>query len=205
MIDSLFLASWIDDIFSTFSDATLYFSMAVVGTLLFSIRIIMMLFFGLDDGGDFDVDVDMDTGGFEGHMVDPDVRDVALHADGVAAVGGRRARLLHVPHVQVLEDDVRRVADVDAELVEQRTIAGADDGDVADVLELDPVGCGVAASGHLARVAVIDRALDLDDDRLVVAGSTTDGFVDLGPGAGPDDLPTLASSGSTVGGGIPVG
>jgi len=70
MLDSLILASWIDDIFSTFSDATLYFSMAVIGTLLFSIRIIMMMFFGLDDGGDFDVDVDMDGGGFDGHMGD---------------------------------------------------------------------------------------------------------------------------------------
>ena len=70
MLDSLILASWIDDIFSTFSDATLYFSMAVVGTLLFSIRIILMMFFGLDDGGDFDLDVDMDTGGFDGHAGD---------------------------------------------------------------------------------------------------------------------------------------
>ena len=34
MPECLILASWIDDIFSTFSDATLYFSMAVVGTLL---------------------------------------------------------------------------------------------------------------------------------------------------------------------------
>jgi len=70
MLESLFLASWIDDIFSTFSDATLYFCMAAVGTLLFSIRIFMMLFFGLDSGGDFDVDVDVDAGGFEGHMGD---------------------------------------------------------------------------------------------------------------------------------------
>lgn len=70
MIDSLLLASWIDELFSTFSDKTLYFSMAVVGTLLFSLRIVMMLFFGMDGGGDFDVDVDMDGGGFEGHMGD---------------------------------------------------------------------------------------------------------------------------------------
>ena len=70
MPECLILATWIDELFSTFSDATLYFSMAVVGTLLFSIRIVMMLFFGMDDGGDFDVDVDMDGGGFEGHMGD---------------------------------------------------------------------------------------------------------------------------------------
>ncbi len=70
MVESLFLASWIDDIFSTFSDATLYFCMAVVGTVLFSLRIVIMLFFGFDGGGDFDVDVDVDTGGFDGHMGD---------------------------------------------------------------------------------------------------------------------------------------
>ena len=69
MIETAILASWIDDLFSTFSDATLYFSMAAIGTLLFSIRILMMLFFGFDDGGDFDVDADLD-GGFEGHFGD---------------------------------------------------------------------------------------------------------------------------------------
>lgn len=70
MTDLPILAGWIDDIFSTFSDSTLYFCMAAVGTLLFSIRIFMMLFFGMDSGGDFDVDVDVDAGGFEGHMGD---------------------------------------------------------------------------------------------------------------------------------------
>ena len=70
MIESMLLASWIDDLFTTFSDKTIYFSMAVVGTLLFSLRIVMMLFFGMDGGGDFDVDVDMDAGGFDGHIGD---------------------------------------------------------------------------------------------------------------------------------------
>lgn len=67
MIDISVLASWIDAIFDSFSDKTIYFSMAAVGTILFGIRLLLMLVFGLDDGGDFDVDVDADGGGIEAH------------------------------------------------------------------------------------------------------------------------------------------
>ena len=62
----MLLASWIQDLFTTFSDKTFYFSMAAVGTILFSLRLAIMLFFGLDDGSDFDTDVDAD-GGIEAH------------------------------------------------------------------------------------------------------------------------------------------
>jgi hypothetical protein len=55
----MLLANWIEDLFSTFSDSTLYFAMAVVGTALFSLRIVLMLFGGIDtDGGDFDMHAD---------------------------------------------------------------------------------------------------------------------------------------------------
>lgn len=67
MIDVPVLASWIDTIFETFSDKTIYFSMAAIGTVLFGIRLLLMLVFGLDDGGDFEVDVDVDGGGIEAH------------------------------------------------------------------------------------------------------------------------------------------
>lgn len=66
------LASWIQDLFTPFTDATFYFVMAAVGTVFFSIRLALMLFVGIDDGGDFDVDADADAGGggIEGHGVD---------------------------------------------------------------------------------------------------------------------------------------
>jgi len=55
--------------FEEFTDATVYFFMAATGTVLFMIRLIMMLAFGMDDhadfdvgGGDVDVDVDVDGG-----------------------------------------------------------------------------------------------------------------------------------------------
>jgi hypothetical protein len=50
--------------FEQFTDATVYFFMAAMGTVLFSIRLVMMMAFGLDDaGGDFDMDADVDAGG----------------------------------------------------------------------------------------------------------------------------------------------
>lgn len=67
MFETAILASWVEDIFSTFSDTTVYFSMAAVGTILFGLRMLLMLVFGLDDGGDFDVDVDADGGGIDAH------------------------------------------------------------------------------------------------------------------------------------------
>ncbi|MHC5009778.1 MAG: hypothetical protein ACYTG6_02380 [Planctomycetota bacterium] len=51
-----------DEIFDTFSDSTVYFVMAGVGTVLFTLRLILMLAFGLDHDADFDVDVDADGG-----------------------------------------------------------------------------------------------------------------------------------------------
>lgn len=58
------LASWIDDLFVTFSDSTFYFLMAVTGTGLFMLRMALMLIGGIDDvDGGFDVD----HGGLEAH------------------------------------------------------------------------------------------------------------------------------------------
>jgi hypothetical protein len=58
--------AFIEALFAQFSDATVYFVMAAVGSLLFLIRLLFMLV-GLDHGGDFDTHVDVDGGGFEAH------------------------------------------------------------------------------------------------------------------------------------------
>jgi membrane protein implicated in regulation of membrane protease activity len=62
----MMLATWFDNLFTEFSDATFYFVLAAVGTGLFLIRFILMLFAGVD--GDFDVDAD--AHGFEFHGTD---------------------------------------------------------------------------------------------------------------------------------------
>lgn len=54
-----------DQLFSTYSDSTVYFLMGATGSLLFLIRLGTMLIFG-GDGGDTDLDVDGD-GGVEAH------------------------------------------------------------------------------------------------------------------------------------------
>jgi hypothetical protein len=59
-------SDFITEVFSTFSDVTVYFVMAAVGSMLFGIRLLLMLFVGVDAGGDFDLDVDAD-GGLEAH------------------------------------------------------------------------------------------------------------------------------------------
>ena len=43
------------EIFSSFSDSTIYFIMGVSGTVIFLIKITLMLLLGMDHGGDFDV------------------------------------------------------------------------------------------------------------------------------------------------------
>ena len=53
-----------DELFSEFSDATLYFVIACIGTLLMVIRIVLMLLFGMDTDVDVDGDVDGDGDGF---------------------------------------------------------------------------------------------------------------------------------------------
>jgi len=50
--------AFFDTIFSTFSDSTVYFMLASVGTVLFLLRMGLMLFAGV---GDFDVDADVDA------------------------------------------------------------------------------------------------------------------------------------------------
>ncbi len=60
----MYLAGWIEDLFSTFSDATFYFMMAAVGSLLFSVRLGLMLFGGADGISDHDLHADA---GLEGH------------------------------------------------------------------------------------------------------------------------------------------
>ena len=135
----------------------------------------------------------------QGDVVDPDVADAALHADGVAAVGRGRARLLDVPDGHVLDDDVAGLADVDAQLVEDGPAADPDDRDVADLLELDHAGGGVAARArHLGGVAVVDGPLDLDGDRGAAAGPAAQGRVDRGPRGGPHRLPARAAGGPAV-------
>ena len=67
MIDAGVLATWMDDIFAVFSDKTIYFSMAAVGTLLFTLRLVLMLIGGMDAGGDFDTGIDADAGGADLH------------------------------------------------------------------------------------------------------------------------------------------
>jgi hypothetical protein len=52
------------DLFNTFSDATVYFVMACIATLLFLARLGMAVFFGLDDGGG-DMDMELGDGGVE--------------------------------------------------------------------------------------------------------------------------------------------
>lgn len=54
-----------DEIFSEFSDSTVYFVMGSIGTALFLIKALLMLIGG-DGDGDFDLDVDGD-GGIEVH------------------------------------------------------------------------------------------------------------------------------------------
>lgn len=53
-----------DELFAEFSDATLYFIIGCLGTLLMVIRIVLMLMFGMD--ADVDVDADMDADGGDG-------------------------------------------------------------------------------------------------------------------------------------------
>jgi len=62
----MFLADgFLDNIFSTLSDSTIYFCMGAVGTILFLIRLIMMLIGGVGGDGDFDMQIDAD-GHFDG-------------------------------------------------------------------------------------------------------------------------------------------
>ena len=52
-----------DEVFSRSWDVSTYFVMGAVGTLLFSIKMFLLLVFGIDDGaGDFDLDGDADVG-----------------------------------------------------------------------------------------------------------------------------------------------
>ncbi len=63
----MLLASWIENIFTPLSDLSFYFVLAVTGTLLFTIRLALMMF-GIDGAGDFDTDMDADgMGGLEAH------------------------------------------------------------------------------------------------------------------------------------------
>ena len=48
----------LDQAFSSFTDITVYFVLAMVGTGLFAIRVVLMLVFGGHSGGDFDLHVD---------------------------------------------------------------------------------------------------------------------------------------------------
>ncbi|MHC4995403.1 MAG: hypothetical protein ACYTGQ_10155, partial [Planctomycetota bacterium] len=47
-----------EDLFNPFSDSTVYFLMGAIGTLLFFIKMLMMVL-GADGGGDFDMDGDI--------------------------------------------------------------------------------------------------------------------------------------------------
>src|SRR5690606_296338 len=139
------------------------------------------------------------TGCLQGDVVDPDVADIGLHADGVPAVGGGRARLLDVPDGHVLDDDVAGLADVDAQLVKDGSAADADDRDVADPLELDAVVVGVAAvTRYLAGVAVVDGPLDLNDDRGAATGPVAQGRVDRRSGGRTHDLSARTAGGTAV-------
>lgn len=66
----LIFVSFIEDFFnvdrylSVGIDASVYFFMAMSSTLLFVVRLAIQLFFGVDDGGDFD----FDTGDIDGHV-----------------------------------------------------------------------------------------------------------------------------------------
>lgn len=55
----------LDSLFSQFSDSTFYFMLGATGTALFSIRAVLMLVFGVDHGGDFDLHVGDHAGGAE--------------------------------------------------------------------------------------------------------------------------------------------
>jgi len=57
------LDSLVEEFFAEFTDSTVYFTMAMVGTLFFLLRMFTLLFGGAD-GGDFDLD---HSDGVEGH------------------------------------------------------------------------------------------------------------------------------------------
>ena len=65
MLFQMLAEGFLDEIFTTFTDTTIYFMMAVVGSTLFAIRILMMLAFGIDDV-DYDIDGGAD-GDFDVH------------------------------------------------------------------------------------------------------------------------------------------
>ena len=45
-----------EEALSKFSDVTVYFFMGAIGTVIFIIKMVLLLVVGVDDGGDFDVD-----------------------------------------------------------------------------------------------------------------------------------------------------
>ena len=61
-------ANWFSDLFSTFTDATVYFYMGAVGSILFLIRMGLLVFSGVDSDVEFDADIDVDVdGGIHAH------------------------------------------------------------------------------------------------------------------------------------------
>lgn len=56
-----------DELFSTFSDATVYFCMAMIGSILFGIKLLLTMFVGVDSDFDVDADVDLDGGDIAEH------------------------------------------------------------------------------------------------------------------------------------------
>jgi len=67
---SLFLAQgFFDEVFSSTTDTAVYFPMGAVGSVLFLLKMILMMAFGLDADMDFDVDADGD-GAFDAHGTD---------------------------------------------------------------------------------------------------------------------------------------
>ena len=56
----------IGDLFSSFSDATVYMVMGAVGSLLFAIKLVLTLVMGMNGDADFGVETDVD-GDLEAH------------------------------------------------------------------------------------------------------------------------------------------
>ena len=139
------------------------------------------------------------AGRFQGEMVRPHVVDIALHTDGITTVGDGRPGFFHVTHVQVLQDDVGGIAQVNTQLVEERTTADTDQRNIADILDLDFVVGGIAAgTRHFAGIAVIDGAFHVNDDGSIAGRAIAQGGVDFGTGSGIHHIAAGAAGGTSV-------
>jgi hypothetical protein len=87
---------------------------------------------------------------------------------------------------------------VDTDLIEYRAGAIADDADIADILDFDNTGGGIATAADRGGVADRDGARYADNDRRTVRRTAAQCLMNLGTGAGIDSRTARAAGRAAV-------